>query len=115
MRILVVDDEMDILESTRVLLELEGHQVEVVREASAEVAAVQRFRPDVILQDLNMPDLSIDGMIAELRHVAPTTRVLLFTAAANVDDIQVRVGAAGVVRKPFELGTLLSALHAVAA
>jgi PAS domain S-box-containing protein len=57
-RILVVDDNLDAAESLRILLELGGHAVEAVHSGAAALEAVERLKPDVVLLDLGLPDMS---------------------------------------------------------
>src|SRR5690606_24222218 len=56
-RVLVVDDNRDAAESLRLVLELEGHDVEAVHGPAEAVAAVETFRPDIVLLDIGLPDM----------------------------------------------------------
>jgi len=58
-RVLVVDDNRDAAESLRLVLELDGHEVEAVNGAREALRAVEDFRPQVVLLDIGLPD--IDG------------------------------------------------------
>jgi CheY-like chemotaxis protein len=60
LRILVVDDDRDTADSTRLLLELHGHNVRVAYDGASALAAAQAERPDVVLLDLAMPGM--DGL-----------------------------------------------------
>ena len=58
-RVLVVDDNIDAAECLAMLLQLQGHQVRLVHDGLAALAAVREFIPDAVLLDLGLPD--IDG------------------------------------------------------
>jgi two-component system, chemotaxis family, CheB/CheR fusion protein len=55
-RVLVVDDNLDTLHSTALLLRDRGHQVEFAINGTAALTIAQRFRPQVVLLDLVLPD-----------------------------------------------------------
>ncbi len=55
LRVLVVDDNADVLTSMTMLLELEGHAVTTAQDADSALRAVADFRPDVVLLDLGLP------------------------------------------------------------
>lgn len=102
MKILVVDDDRDILESTQMLFELSGHDVQCIDDADAVLDALRTFRPEAILQDVNMPRLDIHAMVAAQRRTAPTACIFLFTASADVDELRQTMDVDGVITKPFE-------------
>lgn len=66
-RVLLVDDQPDILESLAMLLRLKGVEVETALDGLEALAAAERFRPDVVLLDLGMPRLDGFGACQQLR------------------------------------------------
>jgi len=102
-RILVADDEADILESTQQVLVLCGFQVTGVAEAKSILATARRVRPDLLLQDVNMPGLDLDDLVHRLR-AEPTLRalrILLFTASESIQETAQRLRVDGSIQKPF--------------
>ncbi len=57
-RVLLVDDNIDALESMAKLLELSGHDVETAQDGLAGLEAARRFRPKVALLDIDLPGMS---------------------------------------------------------
>jgi PAS domain S-box-containing protein len=61
-KVLIADDKADVVDSLAMLLQLYGNTVQTARDGAEAVAAAERFRPDLILLDLGMPEL--DGYAA---------------------------------------------------
>ena len=108
-RILVVDDDPDILDALSEILEVEGYQVHRARNGRE---ALQRMdegtsAPDLILLDLMMPVM--DGW-EFARMLGPHRRapIVVLSADRNVGPKAQEIGAIGWLAKPFELGDLLS-------
>ena len=118
-RVLVADDQSMVRAGFRMLLSNQD-DIDVVAEASNGLEAVEkadRFRPDVILMDIRMPEL--DGLEATRRILATGggARILVLT---TFDDAELlleaaRRGAQGFVSKDIALEELLAAIRAVAA
>jgi DNA-binding response OmpR family regulator len=109
-KILVIDDETDVLLLCRVNLEHAGHEVVVTTSGEAGVQLARSERPDIIVLDLMMPRMDGFDVLQELAD-DPTTSsvpVLILTARARMTD-EVRgwkAGADGYLTKPFTPATL---------
>jgi two-component system OmpR family response regulator len=105
-RVLIVDDEEDFLELTRLFLEGAGFEVECARAAGEAIARAILSPPDVILLDILLP--GCDGLeILETLRSEPETRtvpVLACTALGQRDSGPLLVGAGfdGLVAKPVD-------------
>jgi CheY-like chemotaxis protein len=66
----VVDDEPAVAHSLAVLLRLLGHEVEIAHDGLEAIAAAERYRPDVLLLDIGMPELDGYGSL-RLSHATP--------------------------------------------
>ncbi|MHB8633456.1 MAG: response regulator [Thermoplasmatota archaeon] len=114
MKVLLADDEPDILESTKQVLEIEGFEVEAVQDARRVLGALRKSKADLLLQDANMPNLDLDGLVKSIR-TDPTLRrvkVLLFTASVDAAAVCARIGADGCVPKPFDATQIRAVLEA---
>ena len=95
-RLVVADDDRELLDMLVLLLEELDHEVLAVGRTGHEaVAAAERQRPDVVLMDLRMPEMSGIEAAAVLRESMPELPVILLSA---YDDpgLQERAAAAGV-------------------
>ena len=118
-KILVVDDNAGIRNTLKILLPLYFKEVETLPSPVAVTAAIERFRPDVVLLDMNFKaDINTgnEGLYwtQEIKKFAPSVEVVLFTAYA---DIQLAVegmkrGAFDFIVKPWENERLISILTA---
>ena len=114
-RILIVDDEEGFRDGLADLLNMEGYEVSVARDAVQAVSTLPDFRPDVILLDLRMPLLDGEAFLRGIRGL-PASRevpVVLISAKEELREIASRYGAAGYLSKPFEAPQLLSLLERV--
>lgn len=104
-RVLVVDDEPDVLLLCRVNLEFEGYEVSTAPDGEAGLEACRELKPDVVLLDVMMPKMDgwqvLEAIKAdeELKHIP----VVMLTAKVQDED-QIRgwsAGAAEYITKPF--------------
>jgi PAS domain S-box-containing protein len=116
-RILVVDDNVDAAESVSRLLRLRQHEVMVVHNGHAALAAAQQMNPEVILLDLGLPDLDGISVARRLRERTEGPRPLLVatTGFGRTED-RARTAAAGFDHhltkpiKPQDLHALVQAI-----
>ena len=103
-RIMIVDDEMQMVEAAKMVLEGEGYEVISASNGDETLQKVDGEMPDLILLDMMMPGKSGLEVCKILKSSAKTRQitVLLFTASGlKVEDLVVQAGADGFFRKPF--------------
>jgi DNA-binding NtrC family response regulator len=106
-RVLIVDDEPDILDVLNERLLREGYVVETASTGAAAIAAVRGRTPDAVLLDLNMPG-ALDGR-AVLGAIAREVPVIVITAISDLADAraQLQAGAFDFISKPFDLNRVV--------
>lgn len=113
-RVLVVDDDVDLLETVRTMLETgRGYQVETACSGFAAGLAVARFRPDAILLDIRMPGMDGFEVVQQLRRERPGKGVPVIACTAYADpEMQERIGEEfdGLLEKPIDLDALFAAM-----
>ena len=111
-RVLVVDDEPNIVMSLRFLMEGEGFQVEVASTGQAAVAALDREPADLVLLDIMMPELDGFEVCQRIRDNPAwrATKVVMLTAKGrDVErDRGLALGADEYVTKPFSTRDLVA-------
>ncbi|HTS82723.1 MAG TPA: response regulator transcription factor [Myxococcaceae bacterium] len=109
-RVLVVDDDPDILDALSEILEVEGYDVHRARNGREALVRVEQAPPDLVLLDLMMPVM--DGS-EFARNLAPGRRppIIVLSADRNVSVKAMEIGALGWLAKPFELDELLAAVR----
>jgi DNA-binding NarL/FixJ family response regulator len=117
-RLLIADDHPVVRDGLRAMLATQP-DMELVGEAATGTEAVahaQALRPDVVLMDLQMPDLDGPAAIATLREQAPEVRVLVLTTFGTDADITraVDAGATGYLLKDAPREQLFGAIRAAA-
>jgi two-component system, NarL family, nitrate/nitrite response regulator NarL len=117
-RILVADDHATFRDGLRKLLEV-ADDVTIVGEASNGVECVKmlaKFKPDILLLDLRMPEKDGLGVLEEVNFDSLPTRVIVLTAAEDDRDVvrAMRLGARGVVLKQSASDLLLKSIRKVA-
>jgi len=112
----LLDDDSSVLKSTGRLLDSAGWRVEVFTDPIAFLDRAATHCPDVAVIDILMPDMNGLEVQARLRHVSPSTRVIVLTAK---DDPSVRrtamnAGASAFFIKGVESGKFLAGVRAAA-
>jgi len=113
-KVLVVDDEQDILDLVRYQLEREGYQVVGCRDGKAALDLVGRERPDLVVLDLLMP--GVDGLevCRRLRQDSAIPIIMLTAKAEETDKvIGLELGADDYVTKPFSPRELVARVKAI--
>jgi two-component system NarL family response regulator len=115
--ILLVDDHLIVRVGLRSLIETQPDMA-IIAEASGGEAAARQFeqcRPDVVLMDLRMPDISGVQATAIIRQRNPDARVIVLTTFDHDEDIYraLQAGAAGYLLKNVESERLVETIRAV--
>jgi len=112
--VLVVDDERKIREVVRTYLEQSGYSVLLAESGQGALAAVARARPDLVVLDLMLADLSGEEVARSLRSVSDVP-IIMLTARASEDDriAGLRLGADDYLTKPFSPRELVARIEAV--
>lgn len=112
-RILLVDDDRDIVKSTAQLLQAFGYEVTACVDADRVIETMHSQRPDVVLHDVRMPGLDLRAQVRAIREDPDIARVpiVLFTAVLAAKELAVEVGADDAIEKPFEPETLRRVLR----
>ncbi len=116
-RVLVVEDNELNLKLFCDLLRAHGYATEPVRDGREAVARTRAFAPDLIIMDIQMPHVTGDALIAELKADADLRHipVMAVTAyAGREDEERIRaVGADAYVSKPISLARFIAAVGAL--
>jgi DNA-binding NarL/FixJ family response regulator len=110
-RVLLADDYPDMVTAISGLLALDCEIVGSVADGSALLQAAQRLKPDVIVLDVNLPNVHSLEACRDITRVNPTTKVIIFTAMDNpvISEAFFEAGASAFVSK-FAPGDLLPAI-----
>ena len=100
-RVLLADDYPDMVKAVSRLLALDCEIVGSVADGSALLQATQRLRPDVIVLDVNLPNVHSLEACREITRVNPTTKVIMFTATSDpaASEAFLAAGASAFVSK----------------
>ena len=115
--VMVVDDDADILDMTRLVLEGGGYRVLRAGSGSEALRALERSRPDLILLDINMPEMDGWQVLRVLKVDERTTAipVAMFSIKMEVRDRLhgLQEGAFDYITKPFSTEELLQRVRRI--
>lgn len=118
-RVLVVEDEPDILLAARLLLQSAGYSVLEAENGEVGVRLAEEAEPDAMMLDLRMPGMDGWAVLDQLRVSGrlESLPVIVLSAHASKTTVEraIELGARGYVRKPFDLSDLTQALETVLA
>ena len=116
-KVIVVDDKYEHAAGVRELVNLESSYEVIANAGNANVAIslIKKYQPDIVLMDINMPDMDGINAIAEIQKLNLKTRVIVLSAYDDTDLIYraMKVGAAGYVLKTMVSAQLIKALDEV--
>ena len=110
-KILVLDDNQDILELITLLLELEGYQVIGLNNGHGLAATISQCRPDVVIMDVMLGDLDGRDLCAGMKGDLLTSAIPIIMISAS-HDLQISLMAKACrpndfLAKPFDIGCLI--------
>jgi DNA-binding response OmpR family regulator len=112
-RILLVDDDAEIIESLRLALEANGYTVLVARDGNQGLALTERENPDLVILDMMMPKRSGFLVLEKMRRTRETPlRVIMITAneGSRHKAYAEMLGVDDYIRKPFPMDRLIESV-----
>jgi two-component system response regulator MprA len=115
-KVLLVDDEPDILLMLRMAFEDEGHEIVMAADGRMGLERLVEHLPDVIVLDMMMPVVDGWGVLEAMQVEGNQTPVVVVSAKSDPKDCKraLELGAVEYVLKPFDLDRLLALVTAVA-
>ena len=116
MRLLLVDDDPDVVESVRLGLLLQWRDLDVLSAATGEeaLALVEAERPDLVLLDVGLPDTDGYAVLTQIRRFSDTPVIMLTARDEPIDRVRgLELGADDHVAKPFDHLELFARIRAV--
>jgi DNA-binding response OmpR family regulator len=113
-RILLVDDDAEIVESLRLALESNGYQVLIARDGNQGLALSERENPDLVILDMMMPKRSGFLVLEKMRRTRETPlRVIMITAneGSRHKAYAEMLGVDDYIRKPFPMDRLIESVQ----
>ncbi len=108
-RVLVIEDEVQLAEVCRVILQNAGARVKVIYDAADAADAIKAFGPDLIISDIKMPELRGDELLIQL-HDAGSSIPVIFITGLDRSKISIPRDSANlfaVINKPFDYDQLI--------
>jgi DNA-binding response OmpR family regulator len=112
-RILIVDDDPEIIEVVRTALEAKGYQMLVARDGNQGLAMAEHDSPDLVILDMMMPKRSGFLVLEKLRQLELPVKVIMITANEGSRHKQYAemLGVNEYIRKPFAMDKLLDCVQ----
>ncbi len=114
-RVLIVDDEPNIVTSLEFLIQRSGYEVRIARNGEEALAQVSAFQPDLILLDVMMPLLSGYEVCQKIRENSAWQHVQIIMLTAKGREVEaakgLALGANAYVTKPFSTKDLVAKVH----
>jgi DNA-binding response OmpR family regulator len=113
-RILLVDDDAEIIESLRLALEANGYEILIARDGNQGLALVERENPDLVILDMMMPKRSGFLVLERLkRRREGQQRIIMITAneGSRHKAYAEMLGVDDYIRKPFPMDRLIESVN----
>lgn len=113
-RLLIVEDDDSVAAGLKVVLEDEGFDVRIVERGLEAPQAIKEFAPDLVLLDVNLPDISGLAVYLGIRESWPDLPVILSTGHAGIDAIGQLAQNVPSIRKPYDIHELMMVIAQLA-
>lgn len=113
LRVLLVDDDVDVAQALARLLEGGGHHVAVAESGAAALQAYGAYHYDLVITDVVMPGMGGIELARRLRELDSQVVLLVMSGQGSVQQVELlaHAGVQGILRKPFTLDELLQAIE----
>jgi len=114
-RVLIIDDEKSIRDIFSLLLEDHGYEVETAESGGAGIEKARVFAPEVVLLDMNLPDMPGLDVLARLREAHPDSGIVIITAYGTIRSAveATKLGAYAYLEKPVDNEEMLLAVSRI--
>ena len=111
--VLLVDDDNDIIESMRTVLEAKGYRVMVARDGNAGLTVAERENPDLVILDMMMPRMGGYPVLEHFKGKTDAPPIIMITAneGSRHKAYAEYLGVIDYIRKPFAMERLLEAVQ----
>lgn len=105
MKLLIVDDEVEICDFLKSFFEERNFEVKTASSGQSALTVAEQFKPNVMLLDIKMPGMDGIQVLAQVKKKYPRTKVIMVTALETRDKIEecLRLGADNYITKPLSL------------
>ena len=117
-KILIVEDEIVLQELLRHILVIEGYMVRVASDGDRGYEEYCQFRPDLVLTDIVMPEMSGLELTSKIREISPGIKVIFISGFLDMDHLRTELDAEifrygyGTLSKPFKISEMLEMVRA---
>jgi len=114
-RVMVVDDEEDLRNLVKMVMEKEGFEVESAEDGNDFLEKVDRFQPDIVILDVMMPGPSTKEILQKLREKGVDSKIVLLTVVRfsneEIKKLSEMGNVVGYMTKPFDIPELVSEIN----
>lgn len=112
--VLVVEDDPGVQKYLKELLLDNGYSVQIAGDGIEALSHIEKSQPDLVLLDLNLPKLTGEAVVTEIRKNYPELRVVILSAKDTISDVVqgLNLGADDYLTKPFSADELLARIKA---
>ncbi len=111
-RVMIVDDDGNMVSLLKTLLEMDGYQVSHVAHKDAILPAIEQERPEVVLMDIFLADVDGVDLLRRLRSSPELKHVrVIMTSGMDLEDRCKEAGADGFLLKPYSPDQLISLIQ----
>ena len=114
-RVMVVDDEEDLRNLVKMVMEKEGFEVESAEDGNDFLKKVDRFQPDIVILDVMMPGPSTKEILQKLREKGVDSKIVLLTvvrfSSEEIKKLSEMGNVVGYMTKPFDIPELISEIN----